>query len=81
VKRGFAMCCRDIGARVYYRDRIPPSVALYLQERLIGRRFRKSMPNGDFVCKLENVVRGEFEPVRTRPGGWDRSRLETAGAN
>jgi hypothetical protein len=67
----------DFIARVHYRDRIPAAIAPYLRERLIGGRFRRSMPNGDFVCKLSDVIRGEFEPIRTRPGVWDRAGSES----
>jgi hypothetical protein len=53
---------------VRYRDTIPESVRPYLLSHMIGQGFWKSMRNGDFVCDLDHVRRGEFRPIRKAPG-------------
>jgi hypothetical protein len=55
------------GKCVRYHDTIPPAVAPYLCERVIGGGFHKRMPNGDFVCRVADVRRGLFKPQRALP--------------
>lgn len=55
------------GRRVTYRNQLPRQVSSYLLPSLIGRRFSESLPNGDFVCRLDDVRRGKFDAARSRP--------------
>ena len=57
------------GLPVDYRDAVPVTVAPYLLASIIGRRYAEKMPNGDFVCKMEDVHLGDFLPARSRPPG------------
>ncbi len=56
------------GHRVLYRDAVPKEVAPYLLPSVIGQRYFGKMPNGDFVCQLEDVRRGAFSAARSKPG-------------
>ncbi len=55
------------GQRVRYRNKLPKQVSNYLLPSLIGERFSESLPNGDFVCRLDDVRRGEFDAARVQP--------------
>ncbi len=55
------------GRRVRYRDAAPREVAPYLRPSVIGRRYAGPMPNGDFVCQLEDVRRGSLAASRSKP--------------
>jgi hypothetical protein len=55
------------GRRVVYRDTVPGAVAPYLRPTLIGQRYTGSMPNGDFVCELEDVCEGTLRASRSKP--------------
>jgi hypothetical protein len=58
------------GERVRFSKPVPRSVALYVQHSIIGRKYLKAkLPNGDFVCLLNDVRRGVFQPARSRPPG------------
>jgi hypothetical protein len=55
------------GRPVRYRDTVPPAVAPYLRPSLIGRRYREDLPNGDFVCRLDDLAKGTFALSRCKP--------------
>jgi len=55
------------GHRVHYRDAVPHEVARYVRPSVIGERFAGSMPNGDFVCQLEDVWQGTLSAARSKP--------------
>jgi hypothetical protein len=55
------------GHDVYYRNTIPEAVSRCLCPTAIGQRYSGTMPNGDFVCRLEDVRRGLFAPARVKP--------------
>ena len=55
------------GRPVKYHDAISAAIAPYLRRSVIGRRYAAMMPNGDFVCQLDDVRRGVFRPARSRP--------------
>jgi hypothetical protein len=52
------------GMPVRYSDSIPPDVASYLPERVIGGSFMRRMPNGDFLARVEEVRRGRLDVRR-----------------
>jgi hypothetical protein len=55
------------GRPVFYRDTVPNTVAPYLRPALIGERLAGAMPNGDFVCQLDDVCRGTLRAARSKP--------------
>ena len=55
------------GHRVHYSNPVPTEVAKYLRPSLIGQRFAGAMPNGDFVCQLEDVWSGTLNAARSKP--------------
>ena len=57
------------GQRVRYQDGIPTAVVPYLRPSVIGRRYGGHLPNGDFVCRVDEVAEGKFAPVRNKPHG------------
>ncbi len=58
------------GRPVYFRDVwLPGHVVPYIRRRIIGDLIREQMPNGDFICRLDDVHQAEFRPERARPEG------------
>jgi hypothetical protein len=55
--------------KVFYKNEVSVSkdVKPYLLPQVLGEVFQKSMPNGDFVCRIEEVRKGIWNPVRTVP--------------
>jgi len=54
------------GEPVRYRSR-PPRVRSYLLNSVIARPYSGQSPNGDFICALDDVRRGIFDAMRSRP--------------
>lgn len=51
----------EMGARVRFRDKVPPSVAPYLTERIWGAACHDVLlPNGDFICSTTDLRMGNF---------------------
>src|SRR5262249_3006086 len=55
------------GRRVHYQDSIPPSVAPYLSERVIGGGVHGTMRHRRFLRPVADVRRGRFAPQRVPP--------------
>jgi hypothetical protein len=54
------------GTRVSYTDNIF-SLEPYLAREVIGNKYNEKMPNGDFMCNLNDVREGRFTPMRIPP--------------
>jgi hypothetical protein len=55
---------------VYYADgeeAIPGEIKPYLMPQVMGEVCKKMMPNGDFICQIEEVRKGVWNPVRALP--------------
>ncbi len=52
---------------VRYTHYIPEHLSPYLLKNVIGKSYRYSMPNGDFVCSIEDVRKDIFKPERKIP--------------
>lgn len=55
------------GNAVRYDRQLPAAMAPYLRRSVVGRRYGELLPNGDFVCHLNKLAKGEFRVERTRP--------------
>lgn len=53
--------------RVSYKNSISNELKPYLLPKVIGGIYSKIMPNGDFVCQIDEVRKGIWNPVRTLP--------------
>lgn len=55
--------------RVSYNQEnlIPKELALYLLPKVMGGIFNQVMPNGDFICHIDDVRKGIWNPVRSLP--------------
>ena len=52
---------------VAYKNPISNELKPYLLPKVIGGIYSEIMPNGDFVCQIEDVRKGIWNPVRTLP--------------
>lgn len=57
------------GYPVEYNSHVPEAVAPYLRPFVLGKRHYRHLPNGDFVCRLDEVAEGTFNAERQRPPG------------
>lgn len=53
--------------RVSYKNSISNELKPYLLPRVIGGIYSGIMPNGDFVCQIDEVRKGIWNPLRTLP--------------
>lgn len=61
----------DLGYPVRYRDGVKnqPEVGTFLVNSVIGAVIHRTLPNGDFVCRTQDVLKGLFRPKRLNPPG------------
>ncbi len=50
-----------------HKNIIPAQMKPYLLEQVMGGVYDKIMPNGDFVCYIDEVRKGIWNPVRSLP--------------
>ena len=53
--------------RVSYQNTLSTEVKPYLLSKVMGRIYNRVMPNGDFVCQIDEVRKGIWNPVRSLP--------------
>lgn len=56
---------------VYYRDRsnFGSNIEPYLLSKVIGQTYKTNLPNGDFICEIDDVRKGIWQPDRVIPPG------------
>lgn len=57
------------GHVVDYKPTVPEHIAPYFRPFVLGERYHKFLPNGDFVCRVDEVADGKFNAERQRPPG------------
>lgn len=57
------------GHSVRYSPNVPEVIAPYLRPLVVGKEYFGHLPNGDFVCRLDEVADGTFNAERQRPPG------------
>jgi hypothetical protein len=54
--------------QVYYRNpHLLAGLKSYLLSYVIGNSLKEQMPNGDFICRIDEVRKGIWNPLRTLP--------------
>jgi hypothetical protein len=64
------------GESVQYRDNLA-GLESYLARLVIGEKYSRNMENGDFLCSLEDVRNGQFNPFRLPPTELQNSLLRS----
>lgn len=65
----FGHYAAEAGEDVAYSDAIPAAIRPFLTPKVVGGQFNEVMPNGDFVCRVSDIRRGDFSPKRLPPPG------------
>ena len=70
----FGVAGDKIGSAVRYTDpSIPANVRPLLVGKVVGEKFDTRLQNGDFVCRVSDIIDGDFDYKRLPPPGAPRA--------